>query len=137
VDGSNNVTPTLVSALECQGDGSGMQNLWAGARPTQLPPPTSGFGPWYYVNSNNAGQGGSADGGRCIYTQPTLSNPQNSAGLVDGLKKAASKFTTTTCNPTCSSTAENIYDPASTSQKFTIWITMPIGTTAPDPNCVP
>jgi len=60
---------TLVSAVNCSGDayvGIG-SNLWSGARATTLPPPTTGFGPWYYINTNAIGLGGVPIGGRCIW----------------------------------------------------------------------
>ena len=129
---SDTSTGTLVSALDCTGDSAGLQNLWNGARATMLPQPTAGFAPWHYINTNGTGLGGTATGGRCIWTYPTTSNPANSAGIVEGLKKAASKFTSATAY---SSSAEVIYDPASVSQKFVVWITMPTG--SPDSNCVP
>src|SRR5262249_9032071 len=100
---------TLVSALECQGDPSGSENLWTGIRATTLPPPTSSFGPWYYINTNNSGMGGSADGGRCIWILPSVSSPSANAGLVEGLSNAAKKFTH---DVVYSTTAEVIYNPA-------------------------
>jgi type II secretory pathway pseudopilin PulG len=128
---------TLVSALDCSGDQAGLQNLWAGERATTLPPPTTGFGQWYYINTNGIGLGGTPTGGRCIWIQPTGSNPSGNSGLIQGLSKAASKFTNqTTCNSaaTCGAT-EVIYNPASSSQKFILWISVPTG--APDSHCLP
>jgi hypothetical protein len=128
---------TLVSALNCDGDPSGLQNLWNGERATTLPPPTQNFGAWYYMNTNGTGLGGTATGGRCIWIAPTISNPSSDAALVDGLTKAANKFThQTTCsnNTTCGA-AEVIYDPASASQKFILWISIPTG--SPDSHCLP
>lgn len=111
-----------------------MQSLWTGERPALLPPPTSGFGSWYYINTNNTGLGGTAVGGRCIYTEPNINNPSGSAGIVNGLSKAASKFQSgTSCTPTCP--AEVVYDPASASQKFVVWISLPTG--MPDSHCLP
>lgn len=131
---SDTSTGTLVSALNCTGDPSGMQNLWTGQRATTLPPPTAGFGPWYYINSNGSGLGGTATGGRCIWTVPAGANPSGNGGLVEGLTKAAGKFqNATSCNPTCPQ--EVVYDPSSTSQKFILWITLPTGT--PDSHCLP
>src|SRR5882672_6941588 len=90
---SDTSSGTLVSALNCAGDPSGEQNLWSGARSAQLPPPTSGFGNWTYMNTNGAGLGGSATGGRCIWIIPTAATPLSDTGLVEGLTKAAAKFT--------------------------------------------
>jgi len=128
---------TLVSALNCEGDPVGSQNIWSGLRATTLPPPTTSFGPWYYINTNGAGLGGTATGGRCIWAAPTVSNPKGNAGLVEGLKKAVSKFThqTTCSNQSTCSAAEVIYDPASTSQKIVLWVSIPTGT--PDAHCLP
>lgn len=123
---------TLVSALDCTGDPTGMQNLWSGLRATTLPAPTPGFGNWYYINTNGTGLGGAATGGRCIWIAPTTANPQNSTGIVQGLTKAATKFRSGTAY---SAGNEAVYDPASTSQKFVLWITAPTGT--PDSHCLP
>lgn len=123
---------TLVSALSCSGDPSGQQNLWTGERPASLPQPTSGFGNWYYINTNGSGLGGTATGGRCIWIVPTISSPSGNAGIVEGLTKAASKFTHGTAY---SSSAEVVYDPASSSQKFVLWISMPTGSA--NSNCLP
>ena len=122
------VTPTLVSALNCKGAPTGQQNLWTGARPVQLPAPTKGFNPWYYVNSNAIGPGGSATGGRCIYA--TTSNTDS--GTTAGLTRAAKKFTHATTND---GTSEVNYDSSHSPQKFVLWITLPTGT--PDTNCTP
>jgi hypothetical protein len=127
--------PVLVSDLVCAGDpstGAG-QNLWTGQRATSLPQPTKGMGSWYYINTNTTGLGGLPIGGRCIYAVPTGSNPSGDNGLVVGLTKAASKFSNGT---TFSSSNEVLYDPASSSQKFVVWISMPSGGT-PDSHCVP
>lgn len=123
---------TLVSQLNCDGDSAGMQNLWTGQRVAALPPPTYGFEPWYYINTNAAGLGGTAVAGRCIWTRPTAGNAASSKGVVSGLTKAASKFSN---SPSFSATSQVVYDPDSTSQKFIVWISMPTGT--PDPNCLP
>jgi type II secretory pathway pseudopilin PulG len=125
---------TLVSALTCTGDPSGMQSLWSGERPANLPPPSSGFNNWYYINTNGSGLGGSAAGGRCIWITPSVSSPSGNTGVVAGLSKAANKFSNgTSCSPSCP--PEVVYDPASTSQKFVVWITLPTGT--PNSNCLP
>lgn len=123
---------TLVSALECDGDPDALESLWTGQRPANLPPPTSGFGPWYYINTNGSGLGGDPEGGRCIWIEPTISNPKNNAGLVNGLKRAASKFSNGTAYD---ANNEVIYDPDSDSQKFIMWITLP--TVTPDDKCLP
>jgi hypothetical protein len=126
-----------VSALSCPGDASGSQSLWTGARPLSLPTPTTGFSAWNYINTNTTGLGGTATGGRCIWIAPTVSNPSSNAGIVQGLTNAANKFTNqTTCSSqaTCGAT-DVIYNPASTSQKFIMWITIPTGT--PNSNCLP
>lgn len=128
---------TVVSALNCAGDPAGQQNLWSGARTTSLPPPTTGFNNWFYINTNGAGLGGPATGGRCMWITPSVNNPSGNSGIIQGLSKAASKFTNqTTCSDaaTCS-TAEVIYNPASSSQKFVLWITPPTGT--PSSKCLP
>ena len=127
---------TLVSALDCIGDPVGAsQNLWTGPRPALLPPPTPGFAAWKYINTDDCTPqtgnclGGTTSGGRCIWTAPLGSG---STGIIAGLTKAASKFSNGT---TYSSSNEVIYDPASASQKFIVWITMPTGT--PDSHCLP
>jgi len=114
-------TGTLVCALKCIGDPSTaetgndcagnaltMQNLWSGMRPAQLPPPTSGFNQWHYMNDG-------ASGGRCIWTNPSGTA---SPAVIAGLTKTATKF----------SSQEVVYNPAGTSQNFVIWITLPTGT---------
>jgi hypothetical protein len=100
---------TAEVGLDCAGNGMTEQNLWFGIRPTQLPPPTSGFQQWWYTNAG-------ASGGRCIWTQPT-STPA-SQGVIAGLTHAAQQF----------SSQEVVYNPAGTSQRFVIWLTMPTGT---------
>jgi hypothetical protein len=128
---------TAVSALNCEGDPAGLQNLWNGSRATVLPPPTGGFSSWTYINTNGSGLGGTATGGRCIWIVPTLPNPSGNSGLVDGLKKAADKFThqTTCTNATTCGATEVLYDPSSASQKFVLWISIPTGN--PDSHCLP
>ncbi|HEU0118381.1 MAG TPA: hypothetical protein VFR09_07080 [Alphaproteobacteria bacterium] len=123
---------TAVSALNCEGDPAGSQNLWNGLRPAVYPQPTGGMNQWYYINTNGSGMGGTATGGRCIWTTPSVSNASSNAGVVAGLSKAASKFTHGT---TYASSSEVVYDPASSSQKFVLWITLPTGT--PDSHCLP
>ncbi|MDP9128195.1 MAG: hypothetical protein M3N08_08060 [Pseudomonadota bacterium] len=123
---------TLVSALNCSGDPSGQQSLWSGSRTALLPPPTMGFGAWHYINTNASGLGSTAVGGRCIWIQPTTPNASSVSGIVNGLTKAASKFSNAAVYDSAS---EAIYDPSSASQKFVVWITMPTGT--PNSNCLP
>ncbi|MBV8061194.1 MAG: hypothetical protein JO126_01135 [Alphaproteobacteria bacterium] len=123
---------TLVSALTCTGDTAGLQGLWTGARPAYLPPPSTGMGQWYYINTNATGQGGTATGGRCIWFVPTISNPVNNKGVVTGLTKAAARFTNAVSNDGAS---EVNYNPAGTTQRFVMWITLPTGTA--DPHCTP
>ena len=134
--------PINVSAVSCTGDAvalgsSGNLNIWSGPRATTLPPATSGFGNWQYINPNTTGLGGVATGGRCAYIAPTLPNAQHNPGIVDGLTKAAAKFTSqTTCNNSGTPcTGDVIYDPGSASQKFVVWITLP--TASPDSHCLP
>ncbi len=86
-----------------------------------LPRPTQGFSAWSYINAG-------ATGGRCIWTTPAAS----SQSVVVGLRRAASKFNSSTAY---SATTEVIYDPASASQKFIVWITPPTGTV--DSHCLP
>lgn len=101
---------TTMASVTCTPMGG--TSLWSDKL---LPPPTSGFNAWTYVNAGSAG-------GRCIYTAPTSASP--GAGLLSGLSNAAAKFNTSTAY---SAASEAIYDPASTSHKFIIWITMPSG----------
>jgi len=121
----------LVSSLNCSGDPSSpinLQNLWTGNRVTTLPPSTAGFGSWYYVNTNTTGLGGTATGGRCIYIQPTASG----SGVIQGLSNAANKFTHATSND---GSSQVNYNPASTHQRFVVWVTLPTGTA--NANCTP
>lgn len=123
---SDTTNGTVVSSLLC--DPMGTQNIWFEA---SVPQPTAGFGRWLYINASSSG------GGRCIWTMPTIANPANNSGLVEGLKKAAAKFTNqTSCSNavTCGAT-EAIYNPVSSSQKFVVWITIPTG--SPDSHCLP
>jgi len=113
------VTP--VSALTCNPMGSG--SLWGAIL---LPPPTQGFNVWNYIDDSANG------GGRCIWTSPTTSNPSTVTSITVGLTHAAAKFNSST---SFSSSSEVIYNPASSSQKFVVWITMPTGTA--NSNCLP
>lgn len=130
---SDTTNGTLVSALDCEGDNAGLRNLWSGARVTSLPPPPSGFSQWRYLNSNGTGFGGTATGGRCIWIEPTVTSPSSNVGIVTGLTKAASKFTTATAND---GSSEVNYDPASGSQRFVVWITPPAAGSE-DAKCAP
>ena len=56
----------------------------------------------------------------------------NDVQVTSGLTRAASKFNSSTAY---SATSEVIYNPASTSQKFVVWITMPTGSA--DSHCLP
>jgi hypothetical protein len=93
-----------------------------------LPQPTAGFNPWFYINASATG------GGRCFWTTPTASNPKNSSIIVTGLTRAASKFNS---SATATTNSEVIYDPASASQKFVVWITLPSSINSADSHCLP
>jgi hypothetical protein len=119
------VTPAsgLVADLVCSPT-TGL-SLW---NDKTLPPPTSGFGPWNYIDAGNSN-------GRCIWTSPTSSNPASNGGITSGLVRAAAKFNTST---TYTSAAEALYDPSGVNnpnQKFIVWITLPTSGT-PDSHCV-
>jgi hypothetical protein len=105
---------TAESGVDCQGNTITMQNLWSGMRPAQLPPPTSGFDQWYYVNAG-------ATNGRCIWTQPSGSA---GGGMLAGLSKVSEKF----------SSQEASYNPSGSTKRFVVWISVPTGT--PDSHCV-
>ncbi len=116
---SDQTDGTLVSALTCPNDpltgGGAEQGLWSGLRPASLPATSQGLNGWMYMNAGDAG-------GRCLWTTPTGGN--SSAAIVDGLTRAAAKFTT----------QEVSYDSGSVSQKFVVFITLP--TTGPtDSHC--
>jgi hypothetical protein len=117
-------SPPLVNTLKCNGS-----DMWAGV---SYPQATTGFSTWNYV-ANTAG------GGYCIWTQPTMSNPVNNQPTIEGLRLAAKKFSNVaTCNGTTTPcTSEVLYNAASTSQKFILWIAPPTSGTAPDPACLP
>jgi hypothetical protein len=113
---------TAVDALLC--DPLGAQSVWANISYPQVP---KGFNTWTYIDAS------ATDGGRCVWTTPQAKN----SNMIDGLNKAAHKFTT---QPRCDGsgtpcTAEVLYDPASASLKFALWITLPKGT--PDSHCLP
>jgi len=107
-------TGTAIEAVDCPSYGSGVQNLWKGQAPLQLPPAPQGFDKWYYVNAGDMG-------GRCIRIQPTAANVAD-PGVKQGIGNAASTFTD----------MERVYDPAGASQRLIIWITKPTGTTSAD-----
>ncbi len=96
-----------------------------------LPPPSAGFNAWQYIDAWSATP--ASDGGRCFWTTPTGANPKGNEATVAGLTRAAAKFNSSTVY---SSATEVIYDPASTSQKFVVWITLPASGT-PNSNCLP
>ncbi|MDX9688844.1 MAG: hypothetical protein EOM37_04925 [Proteobacteria bacterium] len=103
---------TLVSALTCPNDplvSAAQQSVWTGLRVTPYPQASKGMDEWMYINAGDAG-------GRCIWTAPT--NGNHSGPIVEGLKRAAEKF----------SSSELLYDPNSESQKFVIIITPPTDT---------
>lgn len=107
-------TGTLVESLDClafvaQGTTlpSNLTNLWTGAHPSSLPPPTAGFEKWYYKNAGPTG-------GRCIRIQP-LTASATDIGVKNGLAQAATYF----------SSQEVVYDSNSSSQRFILWITKP------------
>jgi hypothetical protein len=118
---SNTSTGTAVSALLC--DPIGSSSLWGAIL---LPPPTTGFNAWTYIDASASG------GGRCIWTEPSGSNQLHNEQVTTGLTRAAMKFNSSTGY---SASSEVIYDPSSTSQKFIVWITQPTGTA--NSNCLP
>jgi len=115
--------PVAVSSLTCTPMGG--TAMW-GSTMVLLPPPTAGFNAWNYIDAS------STSGGICAYTSPSSSSPAGNAGIVGGLTHAASKFNTTTVY---SAASEAIYNPASASQKFIIWIALPTGSA--NSNCLP
>lgn len=127
-DGPYPTTPVsgLVSDLGCTPMGT--PSLWnSGTNNILLPQPTTGFNPWSYINAGTTG-------GRCIWTSPTESNPQNSPVITSGLTRAAVAFNTSTA---ASANSEVIYDLASSSQKFIVWITLPSSPSSADSHCLP
>jgi hypothetical protein len=113
---------SAVADLIC--DPMGSASLWGAIL---LPPPTKGFNTWKYVNNG-------ATTGRCIWTTPSTGNAVNDKGIVEGLSRAAAKFNSATAVDT---THEVVYDPASTSQKFIVWITLPATAGDADSHCTP
>jgi len=106
-------TGTAVSALLC--DPTGGTSLWSDKL---LPPPTSGFNAWTYIDASASG------GGRCFWTSPTEANPSGDNGILGGLAHAATKFNSGTAY---AANQEVLYSPTSSSQKFIVWVTMPTG----------
>ena len=106
---------TAVTDLTCPGDsldaGGNQQNMWTGPRNALLPPPTSGFTAWKYLNKETTSW-------RCIWT----TNNNSNTGVGTGLAKAASKFS--------SQEASHINN--GNSQKFIVCITLPSGSSCAD-----
>ena len=104
---SDQTNGTAVSDLRCPGDaldgGGNQQNIWTGPRNAQLPPPTSGFTAWQYLNKKGTGW-------RCIWTSTAHSN----TGIGTGLAKAATKF----------SSQEVSHKNNGDNQKFVVCITL-------------
>lgn len=119
---SSTVNGTPVSDLKC--DPMGGASLWGAVL---LPPPTKGFNAWKYINNGSVN-------GRCIWTTPSTSNPSSDQGVIGGLTRAASKFN---AGAAVDMAHEVIYDPASTSQKFVVWITMPATAGDANSHCKP
>ncbi|MDR3425651.1 MAG: hypothetical protein P4M13_11370 [Alphaproteobacteria bacterium] len=116
----------LVASLLC--DPTGGAPLWnSGTSNILMPQPTNGFNPWSYIDSGTTG-------GRCIWTTPTSSDPKGSSSIVSGLTRAAAKFNASTA---ATANSEVIYNPASDSQKFVVWITMPASPASADSHCLP
>ena len=111
---------TNVKALVCEPMGGA--SLWGAIL---FPPPTKDFNDWKYVNAG-------ASGGRCFWTTPSIASPSTNQAFKQGLMRAASKFNSATAND---GAHEVVYDPASVSQKFIVFITMPTGSI--DSNCTP
>lgn len=107
---SDQTNGTAVSALTCPNDpliSGNEQSLWTGLRATMLPLPTKGFEAWTYINAGDSG-------GRCFWTKPTGAK---TSMIVQGLTRAASKFTS----------EEVTYDSSSNAQKFIVFVTVPSG----------
>jgi len=112
---SDQTNGTDVAVLTCPNDpldGTNERSLWTGLRVASLPVPTKGFPSWTYINAGEVG-------GRCIWVAPTT----KSGAVSDGLKRAATKFTS----------QEVSYDANSASQKFVVFVTRPTG--AVDSHC--
>ena len=118
-DGTNG---TAVADLLC--DPMGTSSLWGAIL---FPPPTKGFNGWKYINKGAAN-------GRCIWTSPSTSNPVSDSGIVGGLSRAAAKFNNAT---SVDLAHEVVYNPASASQKFIVWITLPTVAADADAHCKP
>ncbi|MDD4616766.1 MAG: hypothetical protein PHW76_06615 [Alphaproteobacteria bacterium] len=120
---------TDVRSLKCNPMGN--VPLWGGkgdgtdgSSGILLPQPTKGFDEWTYVNDG-------ATGGRCIFTKPSGSA---SRAVTEGLKRAAAKFNASSA---ITLTNEVVFNPASASQKFIVWITLPQTVEDADSNCMP
>jgi hypothetical protein len=111
---------TNVSALVC--DPMGGASLWGAIL---MPPPTKDFNAWKYVNAGDSG-------GRCFWTTPSIPSPKTNQAIKQGLIRVATKFNSAAAND---GAHEVVYNPASDSQKFIVFITMPTG--AIDSNCEP
>ncbi len=108
-------TGALVTTLTCPGDPGGLDNLWTGARPSQLPPPPQGFNQWTYYDYSGTG------GGRCVKIAPvSATDPSTKTGI----RRTFSKFTS----------QEADYSSGGVAQSLVIWITRPSG--AAGANCV-
>jgi hypothetical protein len=118
---SDQTDGTLVKNLTCPNDplttDNIQQNIWTGPRNGLLPPPTSGFTEWRYMDAGAAG-------GRCFWTELAPSVTKNN-GIVTGLMKVAAKF----------STQEASYDQDSNTQKFVVFITLPSSPATLDDHC--
>lgn len=108
-------TGTLVTAVTCPGDPSGQDNLWTGARSSQLAPPPQGFNNWTYYDYS------ATSGGRCVKIAPASGSDP---AVRNGIRRAATKFTS----------QESDYDSNGVAQSLVIWITRPSG--AAGANCV-
>lgn len=102
---------TLVEMLECPSYNTGVQNLWTGQAPAGLPPSLPNFDQWYYVNAGLVG-------GRCLRIKPLAA----SADIKSGLAQVA----------TALPLGEVLYDPDGVSQRFIVWITVPVGSPSLD-----
>jgi hypothetical protein len=115
-------TVSPVSSLYCSPIGSTISTpIWndVSLGTKLLPPPTQGFNAWSYMDDSSNGNG------RCFWTSPTVANPVNDLVVTSGLTRAAAKFNSSTAY---SAMTEVLYNPASATQKFIVWVTMPTNT---------